>query len=99
MKTCPKCFSSGRVIETRFSNKKGGCKRRRIKCFNCGFRWSTYGFDTKEVDRILDAEGLPTYTEALKVLEALAVSGSSCATIDRIAIVKAFRLLDRFKCP
>jgi transcriptional regulator NrdR family protein len=97
MKFCPQCQAPGKVLETRYSPREA-CKRRRIGCTSCGFRWSTWGdVDPSEIDQKLDADGLPTYTEALQVLEALVRSAGGCATIDQVAVIKAWRLIDRFK--
>lgn len=49
------------------------------------------------IDNELDFEGMPRYTETLQVLEDLAKSASTCATIDQVAVVKAWRLIDRYK--
>lgn len=86
MKKCPKCSAVGRVIETRYSMKKG-CERRRVKCSVCQFRWSVYGVDTIEIDQLLTKGGLPTYMEVINALEELLRSD------DR---TKALRLLNQF---
>jgi len=39
---------------------------------------------------------MPKYTEAIQVLEALVRSAGGCATIDQVAVVKAWRLIDRY---
>ena len=49
------------------------------------------------IDNELDFEGMPRYTETLQVLEDLAKSASTCAAIDQVAVVKAWRLIDRYK--
>ena len=99
MTPCPQCQSPSKVLERRWSPPKGMI-RRRLRCTCCGLRFSTWGdaaYIVPEVDQRLDADGMPTYTETLQVLEALAKSAGECATIDRVAVVKAWRLIDRFK--
>lgn len=94
---CPKCEAPARVLETRWSPKEQ-CTRRRLGCPSCGFRFTTLGgVMIKEIDIKLDSDGLPTYTEALQALEALAQTAGNCPTIDQVAVVKAWRLIDRFR--
>lgn len=99
MTPCIKCQGPSKVLERRWSPPKG-MMRRRLRCTSCGFRFSTWGdaaYIVPEVDQRLDADGMPTYTQAIQVLEALVRSAGGCATIDQVAVVKAWRLLDRFK--
>jgi transcriptional regulator NrdR family protein len=99
MTPCPQCQSPSKVLETRQSPSKG-TTRRRLACTSCGLRFSTWGdaaYIVPEVDQRLDADGMPTYTQAIQTLEALVRSAGGCATIDQVAVVKAWRLLDRFK--
>jgi transcriptional regulator NrdR family protein len=94
---CPKCEAPARVLETRWSPKEQ-CTRRRLGCPSCGFRFTTLGgVMIKEIDIKLDSDGLPTYTEALQALETLAQIAGNCPTIDQVAVVKAWRLIDRFR--
>lgn len=94
---CTRCEAPARVLETRWSHREQ-CTRRRLGCPSCGFRFTTLGgVMIKEIDIKLDADGLPTYTEALQALEALAQTAGNCPTIDQVAVVKAWRLIDRFR--
>lgn len=97
MNFCPKCESPARVLEKRWSLKKS-CTRRRLGCGSCGLIFTIFGdIMVPRIDNELDFEGLPRYTETLQVLEALAKSAGECATIDQVAVVKAWRLIDRYK--
>jgi hypothetical protein len=49
-----------------------------------------------QIDNQLDSEGMPKYTETIQVLETLVRSAGGCDTIDKIAVVKAWRLIDRY---
>ena len=96
MNFCPKCEAPARVLEKRWSQKKA-CTRRRLGCPSCGYRFSIFGdIMIPQIDNQLDSEGMPKYTETLQVLEALVRSAGGCASIDQVAVVKAWRLIDRY---
>ena len=94
---CQKCQSPSKVLETR--QLPEGSTRRRLACTSCNLifnKWGNAAYIVPEVDQKLDNEGMPRYTESLQVLEALVRSAGECANIDQVAVVKAWRLIDRY---
>ena len=54
---CPKCGTRAEVIDCRFKEKTGATKRRR-KCNECGYKYSTYEVDEEMYKRLInDREG------------------------------------------
>lgn len=94
---CMLCQAPARVLETRWSQKEQ-CTRRRLGCTSCGLRFTILGgVMIKDIDTKLDADGLPTYSDALKALEDLVRSAGQCREIDQHQVFKAWALIDRFR--
>ena len=54
---CPKCGTRAEVIDCRFKEKTGATKRRR-KCNECGYKYSTHEVDEEMYKRLInDREG------------------------------------------
>lgn len=49
------------------------------------------------LDKQLDANGFPTYSELCDTLQRLTLSLGGCMGVDHVELVKAWRLLDRVK--
>lgn len=49
------------------------------------------------LDKQLDANGFPTYSELCDTLQRLTLSLGGCTGVDHVELVKAWRLLDRVK--